>query len=1699
MKKGIRKRITAFTLAVLLMGTSIQLPVMAAGDCEHHTQHTAECGYVEGVEGSACTHEHGDECYSEATVCVHNHDESCGYAEAVEGSACNHSHDESCGEDGVACAHGHDESCGYKEAQEGTICTHVCSSENGCITLEENCIHVDHDENCGYREAVEGTPCAFSCDDCTSEEAVQENENQKDEQREEQKDEEDTDICICEDKCTAETINEECPVCSLEEADLALCIGEEAEDEEETNNCICETDDPAFHATNCPAYVPSENPVCTCAEKCTEDTLNVWCEVCGLQGVEFCEGEEVISTYEEVVSYDIRVGGVGMNDGDYLACDAVSVSDTKPASGGYAYYMDGTLTLNNYTFNGDGFEFVDIHGTECTAVIYSDCESGLTIVLEGDSSLINTNTNTGGYGIYASYENISGTGTLTIDADTGIFAVTDVRITGSNITINDAYDGIYARADVSISDSTVKNTDCWFGIYSGNGVSITNSDVTISGSEEYGICGYTGVIISDSNVTISDVGSNGIGTVDGDVSITDSTVKITAEMFGINVNDDANNDVNISGKDTLVEIEGEKAIALDPEGSFVCASYLAVTDGNGGSADYDDPKIVISWDESYNWPGIYVGGVELANGKYLSQDGSIGTNKPSGGYAYYKDGTLTLNNYTYEGGGYQYEEENEDGDILLSSAAIYYNSDFDLTIVLEGNNSFTNTMGEDAGEGYGIRNNMSDLTITGMGLLTINSGNDGIRGEHDVIIENGTVIIHSGDDGIYTVDYDVEITGGTVEIDADDDGIDSGVDVEITGGTVKIDADDDGIESSCNVKITGGTVEIDASEDGIDSGVDVEITGGTVKIDADYEGIEAGDNVKITGGTVEINAESDGIYAEVDAEISGNSAVEINADDYGIGVYESMKISDNSTVEINADYCGIYAEFDAEIIGGTVIIDAYEYGIFAWKYVEISGNSAVEINADDYGIDVYESMKISDNSAVKINAVGYGIYADQFNVEISGKSTVEIEAGSGIFARYGSIDIDPNLNILLPEGGTKEDFASATQVLITVACEHEYSDSYIYNDTHHWKKCTKNCSSNEYPESFGTNYVEHIVDETTGKCVCGYDSSRIADVYVGGFGLDDGEYLSNGGGIGHEVPSGGYAYYKDGTLTLNNYSYTGKGYSYLDEYSDECFSTLYSNQDLTIQLEGANSLKNIKPYGDGVTAIEADLVFNGNGTLNIQADGGIYTYGKYNEEDAYSGKGGISINGGTLNIKADYYGVWCDGDITVTDGTLTVNSGEEGITSVNGNISVNGGNNDITAKSHGMEAMQGNIYFNGGNTVVSGDVAVNASGGITLGQGITVLEPVGAKVAYVTVSIGDEDGERYVICKDDGKTVATSVKFAAKDNSGGSSNTPPASGDNNNGGSSNTPPASGDNNSGGSSNTPPASDNNSKEDVNPLVTFGNLRGNVGNTTLASDEEDKDSEIPFIKNEEGKQGWDVIRDEVVSSNDGTTLTVDMNGATVVPGDIFNDIKGKDITMVFDLGNGVTWSVNGLSISSDNIEDIDFEVKVGDDANDTIPVEVRNTVTGEKSFVNISLSYEGDFGFTAVLSVNLESGNAGLFANLFYYNEQTREMEFICSDEIAEDGTVELTFTHASEYTMVIDEVAFNAPASSEEGILPEIGVEAEGDNAETDNATDTTDVSDPLVMASKDADSAWWIVLLIAVLAVAGIAGFVIYSKKNKSE
>ena len=277
------------------------------------------------------------------------------------------------------------------------------------------------------------------------------------------------------------------------------------------------------------------------------------------------------------------------------------------------------------------------------------------------------------------------------------------------------------------------------------------------------------------------------------------------------------------------------------------------------------------------------------------------------------------------------------------------------------------------------------------------------------------------------------------------------------------------------------------------------------------------------------------------------------------------------------------------------------------------------------------------------------------------------------------------------------------------------------------------------------------------------------------------------------------------------------------------------------------------------------------------------------------------------------------------------------------------------------------------------------------------------------------------------------------------------------------------------------SDNSNKDNgsQNQKPQSGTDNGNQNQKPQPDTDNGKDNGTsikPYIKDDSGKEGWDVIKPQLEEAKAGDTVTVAMNGTTVVPKDVIDSIKGKDTTLVLDMGNGLSWKINGQDIT-DAAGDIDFDVTVGADAGKSIPVDVINNMTGEHSSLNLTLAYDGEFGFTATLTVNMESKNAGLYANLFYYNEQTGELEFISAGQIDPDGNVELVFTHASDYTIVVDTKIMS-------------------DNGQADNKSDET------IPASKTDDStskyAWnnTIIIIIGICIILIVFGAVFYVRKK---
>ena len=171
----------------------------------------------------------------------------------------------------------------------------------------------------------------------------------------------------------------------------------------------------------------------------------------------------------------IYVGGVEMNDGDYLANGATAVSDNAPAEGGYAHYavVDGkaTLTLNDHIYSGAGSEF-DSSGNTSGAAINYDGTDTLHLTLEGENSV----THTGGSDYYDSV-GISVEGSLAISG-TGSLSVSG----GSpDPTRDSASYGIYsAFGDVTLSSGSVTAIG---GEAPYRSVGISAGNVTVSGGD----------------------------------------------------------------------------------------------------------------------------------------------------------------------------------------------------------------------------------------------------------------------------------------------------------------------------------------------------------------------------------------------------------------------------------------------------------------------------------------------------------------------------------------------------------------------------------------------------------------------------------------------------------------------------------------------------------------------------------------------------------------------------------------------------------------------------------------------------------------------------------------------------------------------------------------------------------------------------------------------------------------------------------------------------------------------------------------------------------------------------------------------------------------------------------------------------------------------------------------------------------------
>ncbi|MCM1023521.1 MAG: hypothetical protein NC395_05615 [Prevotella sp.] len=172
--------------------------------------------------------------------------------------------------------------------------------------------------------------------------------------------------------------------------------------------------------------------------------------------------------------------------------------------------------------------------------------------------------------------------------------------------------------------------------------------------------------------------------------------------------------------------------------------------------------------------------------------------------------------------------------------------------------------------------------------------------------------------------------------------------------------------------------------------------------------------------------------------------------------------------------------------------------------------------------------------------------------------------------------------------------------------------------------------------------------------------------------------------------------------------------------------------------------------------------------------------------------------------------------------------------------------------------------------------------------------------------------------------------------------------------------------------------------------------------------------PILENGSGKSGWESVADDIAAASNGSAVHVDMNGTTTLSRKALAELAGKNVDLVLEMNNQITWTINGETV--EKIRDINMRARLN---TRNIPESVTEEYAAGNSIVQLTLSHSGSFGFDAVMTINLGTRYDGKFANLLYYNSKTKELEYVdCS--IISGGMASLDFSHASDYAIVISD-------------------------------------------------------------------------------
>ena len=819
-------------------------------------------------------------------------------------------------------------------------------------------------------------------------------------------------------------------------------------------------------------------------------------------------------------------------------------------------------------------------------------------------------------------------------------------------------------------------------------LTLENAEITQAGSSSP--AGGIG-IYSDRALTIVLKGQNSIAGegIECGICLNDGTLTLSGE-----------GSLEVSGKEVgiaayagvTVENSVPELIVSGSYGAFSASDDGSITIGGKNYNSYDDLYQLVTVEKgtlvsNVSLPTqLWVNGVDI-----LVPDATL----PEG--VSYKDGVLTLKDVTIDS-------------VSDSAPPFGIYSDRALTIVLEGQNFI-------AGEGFecGIYLHSGALTLSGDGSLEVSGSFYGIAAYAGVTVEDSvSKLTVSGNDGAFSTSDDGSITIGGKNYNSYDDLYQlvtvekgeliankllptqlwvNGVDILDPSAPLPTGVSYDAAMGVLTLNgVTIDSVSDSAPPFGIysDRALTIVLEGQNFIAGEDMEcGIflNSGSLTLSGEGSLEVSGNASGIAAD-DGVTVENSVSELTVS----GAYGAFSTYEGAPIAIGGEK---YDPSDdlyqlVTVKKGTLVSNKWLPLTELWvNGVDILDPSATLPTGVSYNTET--GVLTLENVAIDTAEPYYGIiYADSaLTIELKGKNSLVGEGAEyGIYLDNGALTLsgDGSLSVAGKEVGIAADDGVTVEDSVSELAVSGPSGAFSTSDG-----APITIGGKKYDPS---DDLYLLVTVKKGTLVSN-EWLPLTELWVNGVNI-----LAPGATLPEGVS------YEDGVLTLNNAAIT-QGYLY--DSSNSYSAGIYANGSLSIVLKGSSSIaapENGNTFFDGIAMYSGSLNISGDGSLAITALGG-------ESDGIYLQESSLIMKDCTLDITADYDGIYSDRSVTLTGCTLDIAADDDGIY-CSDSVTLTDCTLDITADYDGLYSDRSVTLTDCALDIAAGDDGIDCYGSATL-------------------------------------------------------------------------------------------------------------------------------------------------------------------------------------------------------------------------------------------------------------------------------------------------------------------------------------------------------------------------------------------------